>query len=115
MSTTKDELVRLGEQLRQMFAEERRAIGVLDHAALVGVADTKRELVSRLSSFRDQIADPSVRDLFVTLRTEASATAMLAATANAAVRMLLGYDAAASYDSRARTVSHGPSRILAAY
>lgn len=114
MTTARDELVRLGEQLRQAFADERSAIGNLDHAQLVAVADTKRELVTRLSAI-DVHGDPSVRDLFITLRAEARATAMLASTANAAVRLLLGYEAAPSYDRRARPVTQGPSRILAAY
>jgi hypothetical protein len=40
---------------------------------------------------------------------------MLASTANAAVRVLLGYETSTSYDRRARQVTQGPSRILAAY
>jgi hypothetical protein len=115
MTIHRDELVAIGEGLRQAFADERSAIGSLDHAKLVTVADTKRELVTRLSAFRESFSDPDVRELFITLRTEARATAMLASTANAAVRTMLGYEAAPSYDRRARPVTQGPSRILAAY
>jgi hypothetical protein len=116
MTTQRDELYRLGDQLRQAFADERQAIGSLDHARLVAVAETKRELVTRLSALDLQRAgDPDVRDLFISLRAEARATAMLASTANAAVRLLLGYEAAPGYDRRARPVTQGPSRILAAY
>jgi hypothetical protein len=113
--TNSDELLGLGEQLRQALADERRAIGELDHARLVTLADTKRELVSRLSAFDRTNVDPRVRELFTTLRAEAHATALLVSTANAAVRMLLGYETAPSYDRRARAITHGPSRILAAY
>lgn len=114
--TTSDQLLGLGEQLRHALADERRAIGELDHERLVTLADTKRELVNRLSAFdRSNADDPRVRELFTTLRAEAHATALLVSTANAAVRMLLGYETAPSYDRRARTITHGPSRILAAY
>lgn len=113
------ELAILGHQLRQTFADERDAIGTLDHARLVTLADTKRELVTRLAAFRDTLfpsnRDPQLRSLFVMLHAEARATAMLASTANAAIRMLLGYEAAPSYDRRARPITTGPSRILAAY
>lgn len=109
------ELLALGEQLRQTFADERRAIGKLDHASLVTLADTKRELVSRLSSFDPTgIGDPRVREMLELVRAEAQATALLVSTANAAVRMLLGYETG-SYDRRARSVSFGSSRILASY
>jgi hypothetical protein len=40
MTTNGDELARLGEQLRQTFADERRAIGELEHAKIVAVAET---------------------------------------------------------------------------
>ena len=115
MTTSGDELARLGEQLRQTFAEERRAIGELDHAKLVAVAETKRELVTRLSALDLATGDTAARELLISLRAEARATAMLASTANAAVRLLLGYEATPSYDRRARPVTSGPSRILAAY
>jgi hypothetical protein len=110
-----EELRTIGEQLRQVFADERAAIGSLDHARLVTIADTKRELVNRLASLQQLIGTPDVRELFITLREEARATAMLASTANAAVRVLLGYETSTSYDRRARQVTQGPSRILAAY
>jgi hypothetical protein len=46
------------------------------------------------------------------IRVEARATAMLAATANQAVRALLGYEPA-GYDRRAKRISQSPTRILA--
>ncbi len=115
MTTNRDELIGLAEQLRQTFADERGAISSLDHARLVTVADQKRELVNRLSALDLTTADREVRELFITLRAEARATAMLASTANAAVRMFLGYETAPTYDRRARPATQGPSRILAAY
>jgi hypothetical protein len=115
VNTDRDALIGLAEQLRQTFAAERSAIGSLDHARLVTVADHKRELVGRLSALDLTAADRDVRELFITLRAEARATAMLASTANAAVRMLLGYETAPTYDRRARPATYSPSRILAAY
>jgi hypothetical protein len=116
MTRPGEELARLGEQLRQVFSEERDAIGKLDHARLVTLTDTKRELVTRLAALRETAPrDAQLRTLFTTLHAEARANAMLASTANAAIRLLLGYEAAPSYDRRARPVTTGPSRILAAY
>ena len=111
----REQLIGIADQLRQTFADERSAIGSLDHARLVTVADQKRELVGRLSALDLTGVDGDVRELFITLRAEARATAMLASTANAAVRMLLGYETAPTYDRRARPATFGPSRILAAY
>ena len=114
MTTPLDDLRRLGEQLRQAFADERLAIAKLDHVRLAGLADTKRELVVRLSSL-PRVESTEARELLSLLRVEARATAMLASTANTAVRLVLGYEPAPSYDRRARQVSTGPSRILATY
>lgn len=116
MSSSRDQLIAVGDQLRQTFAEERAAIAALDHARLVTLTDTKRELVTRLAALRDAAPrDAELRALFVGLHAEARATAMLAATACSAIRLLLGYEAAPSYDRRARPITTGPSRILAAY
>jgi hypothetical protein len=111
------ELLHLGEELRALFAEERAAIGALDHETLDRIADTKRTLVERLAVLRDELAgeqSAAVRDVFAAIRTEAHATALLAAAANAAVRAVLGYDTANAYDRRARRAEATPSRILAA-
>jgi hypothetical protein len=112
------ELRQLGEELRQAFADERRAISSLDHARLVQLSAHKELLASRLSELREPAlatGAASVRDLFVAIRIEARATAMLAATAAEAVRGMLGYQSTGSYDRRAKqTMSFAP-RLLAAY
>ena len=108
------ELAELAEQLRETFAAERAAIAVLDHERLVALADTKQQLVTRLSALSVDRRDPQTRSLLISLQTEAHATAMLAATANAAVRTLLGYESHSGYDRRARPITHGPSRTLGA-
>src|SRR5262245_34827385 len=109
-----DELRRLGEELRQAFAEERVAISELDHERLEELAGTKRALAERLATYKPTTC-PTLRALFEAIRIEARATAMLAATATQAVRAMLGYEPAAGYDKRARQLSNGPTRILTAY
>src|SRR5688572_15891709 len=111
-----DELRRLAEELRSVFADERVAISKLDHARLETLAQTKRELATRLGAIRDAALaenSPAVRDLFAAIQIEARATAMLASTANQAVRALLGYQPA-GYGRRGQSLTQGPSRILAA-
>lgn len=111
------ELRRVGEQLRAIFSEERRAISTLDHAALEAVSARKQEVALRLAALRDAIAgaDPDVRDLFTTIRTEAHATALLASAATKAVRELLGYQPAGGYDRRAQATTSRVGRVLATY
>ena len=109
-----DQLRRLGEELRQTFADERRAISELDYLRLEQLAETKRELASRLAQFTTRDA-PELRDFFAAIRDEARATAMLAAAATQAVRAMLGYEPAAGYDKKARQLTTGPTRILTAY
>ncbi len=109
-----DELRRLGEELRQVFAAERHAISTLDHQRLEQLANDKRALAARLSAFQPQ-ACPELRDLFQAIRTEARATAILAAAATQAVRAMLGYEPAAGYDKKARQLPTGPTRILTAF
>lgn len=117
MTSSLDELRRLGEELREIFVEERKAIAALDHARLEAVSVRKQAIAGHLAGLRETIptGDPLVRDLFAAIRVEAHATAMLAAAATEAVRALLGYDTSSSYDRRARPVTHGPTRTLAAY
>jgi hypothetical protein len=118
MTDALDELRQLGEELRQVFSDERSAIGRLDHQALTELAERKRALAERLGAIRDgalATGSPAVRALFAAIRVEAQATAMLAATATAAVRARLGYDQGAGYDRRARTITHAPNRVLVAY
>ena len=111
-----DELKRLGAELRQTFAAERRAIVVLDHARLEQLAETKRGLADKIEQLKACVVqDPSCRELFAALRLEAHATAMLAVVATTAVHAILGYDTAEHYDHRARRVVHGSSRVLTTY
>lgn len=113
-----DELRHCGEELRQAFADERDAIAALDHAKLEMLATHKRDLANQLGEITARLPDahdPLVRDLFAAIRVEAHATSMLAATATAAVRGLLGYETNAGYDRRANHLTRGPSRYLATY
>jgi hypothetical protein len=113
-----DELRRLGEELRQAFADERAAIAALDHARLEQVATHKRALAERLAEVREPAlatGSSAVRDLFTAIRAEAHATAMLAAAASQTVRALLGYESTGGYDKRGVHRTTGPMRLLAAY
>ena len=107
----------LGEELRALFAEERKAIAALDHARLTYIASLKHELVERLTAARaaaPTAIEPEVRALFATIRAEAHATAMLAHAANEAVRALLGIERS-GYDRHARPTHAATLRLLAAY
>jgi hypothetical protein len=109
-----DALRRMGEELRQLFAEERRAIANLDHDTLERVAKDKTKLVGLLTAAVPE-KSPEVRALFHAIRVEARANAELAAAATAAVRTLLGYEqTGASYDRRARKLTADPTRNLTA-
>lgn len=112
-----DDLRRTGEELRVLFADERRAISTLDHAKLEELASAKARLAQRLDKLRSSLdtSDPIVRDLFISIRAEAQATALLATAATQAVRNLLGYKPANAYDRRARQQTSGPGRVLATY
>jgi hypothetical protein len=114
-----DQLRELGEELRATFAEERRAIGALDHARLTYLAVHKQHLAEQLAQIRataPPINAPVVRDLFAALRVEAHANALLASAATEAVRSMLGYDSTGGYDRAARRTTTQPIRtILATY
>ncbi|HEY1812720.1 MAG TPA: hypothetical protein VGG74_10270 [Kofleriaceae bacterium] len=113
----RDELRRLGERLRAVFAAERAAIASLDHAALATVHGEKQQLVGELGRAGSAASkDPELRALFQTLRVEAHATALLANHARAAVDALLGRESA-GYDRRAnRTmIASSALRGLRAY
>jgi hypothetical protein len=118
MSDVLDDLRLVGEELRQAFADERRAIVQLDHARLEALAQHKTRLAYRLAELREPALATgarSVRDLFVAIRTEARATAMLAATAASAVRAMLGYETTGGYNRHAKPTSGLIGRVLAAY
>ena len=110
-------LTQCGEELRALFADERRAISSLDHARLEQLTTQKAEVAVRLDRLRKQVTttDPQVRDLFETIRTEARATALLSTAANQAVRTMLGYKPANAYDRMARHTTASPGRVLARY
>ena len=112
-----DRLRRLGEELRDVFAAERRAISALDHRKLEELAVHKQALARDLETLRSMLDGnaPLVRDLFAAIRVEAQATALLASTATQAVRQLLGYAPATAYDRRARQQTSSPGRVLATY
>jgi hypothetical protein len=110
-----DNLRALGEELRETFAEERRAIGALDHARLTYVAVHKQHLAERLGEARDTapVADlPVMRELFAALRVEAHANALLASAATEAVRAMLGFEPGSGYDRRARPTTAQPMTVL---
>ena len=111
------ELRLLGEELRNAFAEERRAISTLDHARLDWLADHKHAIANRLrvaAACTSLSSNSEVRAVFEALRVEARATALLAAEATRTVRALLGYESTGAYDRRARQTTHAPMRLLAA-
>ena len=113
-----DELRRIGEELREAFAHERAAIVKLDHARLEELAEHKTALAYRLAAIREPAlasGGQTVVDLFIAIRIEARATAMLAATAAAAVRTMLGYESTGGYDRRAKPTTGVLGRVLAAY
>lgn len=116
-SRATDELCRTGEELRALFADERRAISSLDHAKLEELANAKVAIARKLDTLRTKVdtKDPAVRDLFVAIQTEARATALLATAATTAVRSMLGYKTANAYDRRARQQMSGPGRVLATF
>ncbi len=101
----------LGEELRETFAEERRAIGALDHSRLTYLAMHKQHLAERLGEARSAVPAgemPVMRELFAALRVEAHANAALASAATEAVRSLLGYEPSSGYDRRARPTQTQP-------
>lgn len=116
-----DELRRLGDELRGLFARERRAIATLDHAQLTLLAEQKRAVSEQLAATHRAAGGGrlprDLRDLFTAVQAEARANQMLANTAAEAVRALLGYEAPAnSYDRRARKLAARPAmRTLMTY
>jgi hypothetical protein len=106
----RDELRRLGEELRAVFAQERTAIGQLDHEALATIFEAKQRLVTELGRLQANAApDAELRALFQTIRVEAHATALLSNHASHAINALLGRESS-GYDRRAnRTMASGPS------
>jgi hypothetical protein len=114
--TANAQLAQLADRLRGVFAEERAAIAALDHARLDALLATKQQLAAELAmANREATPSAELRALFEQLRVEAHASAMLAAIAGEAVRGILGYEPANTYDRRARAVGHRSSQIIARY
>lgn len=114
--TANEQIALLADQLRGVFAEERAAIASLDHARLDALVATKQQLAGELATAtRDATPSPEVRAIVEQLRIEAHASAMLAAIAGEAVRGILGYEPATTYDRRARAVGHRSSQVVARY
>ena len=112
------ELRQVGEELRQVFVDERRAISSLDSVRLEQLATHKELRASKLAELRGPAlatGSTAVKDLFVAIRIEAQATAILAATAAQAVRGMLGYETSAGYDRRARQSITVAPRLTTAY
>jgi hypothetical protein len=114
MTASDDDLRTLGEELRALFAEERKAIAKLDHDKLAWLAEQKRVVVDRIAAIRPAQPSPALKTLFEAIRAEARATAMLAATATAAVRALLGRQVT-GYDRHARRTETTAFRLRATY
>jgi hypothetical protein len=109
-----DELRLLGEELRALLVEERRAISKLDHERLAWLAEQKRNLAAQLSGIAPGTCGPAAKEILAAIKIEAQATAMLANLANDAVRTLLGREQT-GYDRRARRTEAPGSRLLARY
>lgn len=114
MNATDDELRALGEELRALFLEERKAIAKLDHQKLTWLSEQKRLVADRLATMRPAQPSPAIKALFEAIRAEARATAMLASTATAAVRALLGREVT-GYDRHARRTETTSHRLHARY
>lgn len=114
MNASLDDVRQLGEELRSLFAQERRAIAALDHSTLSTIASMKETALTRLHELVDVGGvTPECAPILRALRVDAQATSMLAATASRAVRVLLGYEQDGAYDRRARPLTSQPNRILA--
>jgi hypothetical protein len=112
--TPMGQIAQLADELRSVFANERAAIAALDHARLDVLTRDKTRIANELAALRDSAAPSAeLRTLLEDLRVEAHATAMLAAVACEAVRMLLGYEPANhAYDRRARCVDRRISQVI---
>jgi len=101
----------LAHELHALLAEERKAIGKLDHERLTWIATQKERVADQLERARD--ASPACRQVLAALAVDARANAMLAAAASDAVRALLGREVT-GYDKRARRVTQA-SQPLTTY
>ena len=111
---TDDELRLVGEELRALLGEERRAIAKLDHERLSWLAEQKRHLGNQLAAITPGTCSPAAKEILAAIKLEAQATAMLANIATDAVRTLLGREQT-GYDRRARRTEAAGTRLLARY
>lgn len=102
----------LAHELHALLADERKAIGKLDHERLTWIADRKREVAEHLDKVREDT--PACRSVLAALQLDARTNAMLAAAATEAVRALLGREMT-GYDRRARRVTQQADRPLTTY
>jgi hypothetical protein len=109
-----DELRLLGEELRALLVEERRAIAKLDHERLSWLAEQKRHLAAQLATISPGTCSPAAKEILAAIKIEAQATAMLANVATEAVRTLLGREQT-GYDRRARRTESSGTRLLVRY
>jgi len=99
----------LAHELHDLLAEERKAIGKLDHERLAWLATQKQHVAAELERLKD--ATPECRDVLAALQIDARANAMLASAAAEAVRALLGREVT-GYDKRARRVTQSAGQAL---
>jgi hypothetical protein len=115
-----DDIRLVVEELRQAFADERRAIAALDAESLERATDLVRRCCVQLRDLIDEhtAPDTDLQYVLAAVRAEAQANASLARIANQAVRGVLGQpETGGVYDRRARpqTQPTTPIRILATY
>lgn len=100
-----DELETVAEELCATFAEERRAISLLDHVRISELASRKQELATELMELARADGTSRVRPLLERIRVEATATALLASTATSAIQAALGQEET-GYDKRGRMTTN---------
>jgi flagellar biosynthesis/type III secretory pathway chaperone len=98
----------LAHELHALLAEERKAIGKLDHERLTWIATQKQRVSDELERARDDT--PACRQVIAALQVDARTNAMLAAAAADAVRALLGREVT-GYDRRARRVTQASTPL----
>jgi hypothetical protein len=109
-----EQLETVAAELCAVFAEERHAIAALDHTRIEELAARKHTLAGELAALCKTDGTPAVRPLLERVRIEASATALLASTATAAIRAALGQESN-GYDRRARITTHQLQHIHVTY
>jgi hypothetical protein len=109
-----EQLETVADELCAVFADERCAIAALDHSRIEQLAERKHALAGELAALCKADGTPAVRPIVERVRIEASATALLAATATAGIRAALGQESN-GYDRRARITMHQSQHIHVTY